>query len=136
MFEDKRVGNGNLSPNALIHCSHIRLVHCTQHTTPTTHTDNCVVHKYTILFLPATRAHSHTRAHTHMYTHTHTHSTHRPCISWLGRRRSRWECHAALDEKPSTRPGSAATPAHDREQTQESDIDHLWQLCREQYLKQ
>ena len=32
VFEDKRVGSGNLSPNALIHCSHIRLVHCTQHT--------------------------------------------------------------------------------------------------------
>ena len=89
MFEDKRVGNGNLSPNALIHCSHIRLVHCTPHTTPTTHTDNyCVGHKYTILFLPATCAHSHTLPHTHIctcthacrhthkHTHTHTHSTH------------------------------------------------------------
>ena len=81
MFEDKRVGNGNLSPNALIHCSHIRLVHCTPHIA--THTDNyCVVHKYTILFLPAT--HTHTLMYTaHMYStcthacrHTHTHTGH------------------------------------------------------------
>ena len=101
---------------------------------------------YTNIHFPAshTRTFTHTHAHTYVHarmhadthTHTHTHSTHRPCISWLGRRRSIWEYHAALDEKPSTHPGSVATPAHDQAQTQESDIDHLWQLCREQYLKQ
>ena len=89
MFEDKRVGNGNLSPNALIHCSHIRLVHCTPHI-HSNNTHRQLVHKYTILFLPATHTHIHARTytahmystcthacrHTHTHTNTHTHSTH------------------------------------------------------------
>ena len=102
MFEDKRVGNGNLSPNALIHCSHIRLVHCTPHIHSNnthrqllcstqihhftsfpashTHTHSCThAHSTYVQYKHAhmqthTHARTHARTHTHTRTHAHTHT--------------------------------------------------------------
>ena len=72
VFEDKRVGNGNLSPNALIHCSHIRLVHCTPHIATTTHRQLCstqIHHSF-----PASHTHTHSCTHAHTYVHARTHA--------------------------------------------------------------